>query len=79
MAADVIPRVERSVGVAFRTPPAFAVRTRDQVQQYLVGRLDAEYPPAMMRRIALAYRLFGVIPDTLDFRALLLARPTPRR
>jgi hypothetical protein len=73
VAADVIPRVERSVGVAFRNPPAFAVRTRDQVQQYLVGRLDAEYPPAMMRRIALAYRLFGVIPDTLDFRALLLA------
>jgi hypothetical protein len=72
LAAEVIPRVERSVGLRFRTPPAFAVRTRDQVRQYLIDRLDTEYPPATMRDIALAYRLFGVIPDTLDFRALLL-------
>jgi hypothetical protein len=73
LAADVIPRVERSVGVAFRTPPAFAVRTREQVRQYLIDRLDAEYPDSAMQHIALAYRLFGVIPDTLDFRDLLLA------
>lgn len=72
LAADVIPAVERSVGVAFRVPPAFAVRTRDQVRQYLIARLDAEYPPEQMAHIALSYRLFGVIPDTLDFRALLL-------
>jgi hypothetical protein len=72
LAADVIPRVERSVGLVFRVPPAFAVRTRAQVEQYLIARLDAEYPPEQMGHIALAYRLFGVIPDTLDFRALLL-------
>jgi len=72
LAHDVIPRVERSVGIAFRVPPTFAVRTRDQVRQYLIARLDAEYPSEQMANIALSYRLFGVIPDTLDFRALLL-------
>lgn len=73
LAGEVIPRVERSVGISFRTPPTFAVRSRDQVRQYVVARLDEEYPPAAMQSIAVAYRLFGVIPDTLDLRELLLA------
>lgn len=73
LAADVIPRVERSVGLAFREAPTLAVRSREAVERYLVGRLDEEYPPQRMEDIATAYRLFGLIPDTLDLRATLLA------
>ncbi len=70
---DVVPRVEEAVGLRFRTPPVVAVRTREQVHAYLVRRLDEEYPPALMADIAVAYRLFHMVPDTLDLRALLLA------
>ncbi|MDH3496750.1 MAG: hypothetical protein OER21_08315 [Gemmatimonadota bacterium] len=70
---DVMPRVEEAVGLRFLTPPVVAVRTRDQVHAYLVRRLDEEYPPALMADIAVAYRLFHLVPDTLDLRALLLA------
>jgi hypothetical protein len=73
IAADVIPRVETAVGLAFRQPPAFAVRSRAEVEQYLVRRLDEEYPAARLEHVAAAYRRFGLIPDTLDLRALLLA------
>jgi hypothetical protein len=73
LAADVIPRVERSVGLAFRAPPATAVRDRAAVERYLIGRLDEEFPPERMERVQTAYALFGLIPDTLDLRALLLA------
>jgi len=73
LAADVIPRVEQSVGLEFKQAPALAVRDRAAVERYLVGRLDEEYPPERMERVATAYRLFGLIPDTLDLRAVLLA------
>ncbi|MDH4351315.1 MAG: hypothetical protein OEW56_09230, partial [Gemmatimonadota bacterium] len=72
-AADVIPRVEQTVGLSFREPPAIAVRDRAAVERYLIGRLDEEYPAETMADIATAYRLFGLIPDTLDLRAVLLA------
>ena len=72
LAEDVIPRIERTVGLTFRTPPALAVRDRAAVERYLIGRLDTEYPPERMANVATAYRLFGLIPDTLDLRAMLL-------
>jgi hypothetical protein len=72
LADDVIPRIERTVGLEFREPPNLAVRDRAAVERYLIGRLDAEYPPERMAAVATAYRLFGLIPDTLDLRALLL-------
>jgi hypothetical protein len=72
LADDVIPRIERTVGLDFREPPALAVRDRAAVGRYLIGRLDAEYPPERMANVATAYRLFGLIPDTLDLRAMLL-------
>ena len=48
------------------------MRTRDQVRAYLIAKLDEELPPARMRGIETAYRLFGLLPDTLKLRDLLL-------
>lgn len=73
LAEDVIPRVERTVGLAFKEAPVIAVRGRAAVERYLIGRLDEEFPAERMEAVATAYRLFGLIPDTLDLRALLLA------
>jgi hypothetical protein len=73
IADDVIPRVEASARLTFRTPPNFGVRTRDEVERYLRRRIDEEYPAERMEHVTAAYRRFGVIPDTLDVRALLLA------
>jgi hypothetical protein len=64
--------VERAAGLRFKTPPRSAMRSRQQVRTYLLGKLDDELPPARMRGMEAAYRLFGMLPDTLSLRALLL-------
>lgn len=64
--------VERAAGLTFRTPPRSALRTRDQVRAYLIAKLDEELPPARMAGLETAYRLFGLLPDTVALRRLLL-------
>jgi hypothetical protein len=64
--------VERAAGLTFKTPPRSALRSREQVRAYLIGKLDEELPPERMRGLETAYRLFGLLPDTLELRKLLL-------
>jgi len=64
--------VERAAGLKFRTPPRSALRSPAQVRAYLLAKLDEELPPARMRGLETSYRLFGMLPDTLDLRRLLL-------
>lgn len=64
--------VERAAGLTFRTPPRSALRSREQVRAYLVAKLDEELPPARMAGLETAYRLFGLLPDTVALRKLLL-------
>jgi hypothetical protein len=67
------PAVEREVGRAFRQPPRSAMRTRDQVRDYLVRKLREDLPPERLVGIQGAYRLFGLLPDSLELEPLLLA------
>jgi hypothetical protein len=70
---ELVPAVERAVGLKFRSPPTVASRSREQVRSYLQRKLDADLPPEELAGVTVAYRLFGLIPDTLDLRSLLLA------
>ncbi len=69
---SLTPAVERATSLAFRSPPRSALRSREQVRGYLVRKLDEELPPARLQGIETAYRLFGLLPDTLGLRSLLL-------
>lgn len=73
MAREVEPKVEKAVGLDFKRQPAIALRSRAQVRSYLRAKLDHDFPPKVLDRVAEAYRLFHMIPDTLNLRALLLA------
>lgn len=64
--------VERATKLKFRTPPRSALRSREQVRRYLLAKLDQELPAERMRGLETAYRLFGLLPDTLELRGLLL-------
>ena len=64
--------VERAVGLVFTAPPRSAMRTKEQVRGYLIRKLDEELPPDRLRGLETTYRLFGLFPDTLQLRALLL-------
>jgi hypothetical protein len=64
--------VQRATGLRFRSPPRYALRTREQVRDYLIRKLDEELPTPRMRGLETAYRMFGLLPDSLQLRALLL-------
>ena len=73
IARQVIPRVEHAVGLKFRHQPTIAIRTSKQVHAYLSAKLDQDEPPEVLNQISVAYRLLGLIPDTLNIRSLLVA------
>lgn len=64
--------VEQATGLRFTSPPRSAMRSREQVHQYIVHKLDEELPPRRLRGLETTYRLFGLLPDTLELRPLLL-------
>jgi hypothetical protein len=64
--------VERATGLQFKSSPRSAMRSRRQVRAYLVRKLDEELPPSKLRGMETAYRLFGLLPDSLQLRSLLL-------
>ncbi|HEU5170243.1 MAG TPA: hypothetical protein VFU46_06885 [Gemmatimonadales bacterium] len=72
MVDSLKPAVERAAGLPFRSTPRSAMRSRAQVRQYLIRKLRDELPPARLAGIQSAYRLFGLLPDTLELESLLL-------
>jgi hypothetical protein len=48
------------------------MRSRDQVRAYLIRKLDEELPPKRLHGLETTYRLFGLLPDTLQLRPLLV-------
>jgi hypothetical protein len=70
---ELTPEVERAVGLPFKEPPRVELRSREQVAAYMARKLDDELPPEKLEGMGAAYRLFGLLPDTLDLRQLLLS------
>ncbi|MCU0618626.1 MAG: hypothetical protein MUF40_01760 [Gemmatimonadaceae bacterium] len=68
-----MPRVEKLAGLTFKRPPAVAAPTPAQVQTFLRRTLDEPRLKADLEAKARVYKRLGVIPDTLDVRAMLLA------
>ncbi len=66
------PVVERTVGRDYRRPPRLALRSQAQVRTYIAAKLAEQLPPERLRGIQAAYRLFGLVPDSLDLGGLLL-------
>ena len=49
-----------------------AIRSRQQVRAYLIRKLDEQLPPPNLKGLETTYKLFGLLPDTLQLRALLV-------
>jgi hypothetical protein len=67
------PSVEETVGLPFKAPPRYAVRSRAEVAAYLASKLNEELPPERLTAMHDVYRLLGQVPDTLDIGRLLTA------
>lgn len=67
--------LEEIEGYSYLEAEAVPVARRassETLRAYLLERLEAEYPGESLARVELAYRTFGLIPDTLDLRAFLV-------
>jgi len=69
---QMIPAVERATRLRFRQRPVVLRRSRAQVRDYVIHKFDDDLPPAELEGAQAAYRLFGLIPDSLDLRRTMV-------
>jgi hypothetical protein len=69
---QMMPAVERAMGLRFRQHPVVLRRSRVQVRDYVIHKFDDDLPPAELAGAQAAYRLFGLIPDSMDLRRSLI-------
>src|SRR2546428_12308851 len=61
---QMVPAVERETGLTFKRPPGVQRRTRAQVRDYEIHKLDSDPPPAETAGDQAAYPLVWLFPDT---------------
>lgn len=66
------PSVEAATGLRFTEPLTSAVVSKAAVRDYLAGQLERELPARRREGLLGAYRLLGLLPDSLDLEALIL-------
>jgi hypothetical protein len=71
--AEAIPRIEEGTGLKFKHPPKIEVRTKEQVREFLLKKFNEDTPADELKGEETAYKLFGLLPDSLDLRKFLLA------
>ncbi len=69
---SLVPGLERLSGLERRQPLRMAMQTREAARAFIERQLDKEMPPARIDALHASYAAFGLMPDTLDLRALLL-------
>jgi hypothetical protein len=72
MVDSLMPGVAEITGMAFKETPRSAMRSREEVREFLLNKLAEELPPERLEGIGDAYRLLGLLPDTLDLSALFV-------
>jgi hypothetical protein len=71
--AKAIPLVENATGLKFTSTPKLELRTRDELRAFLETKFDEDQPALELAGQEQAYRLFGLLPDTLQLRPFLLS------
>lgn len=66
--AEYIPQVEKALGRKFKTPPKLEIRTKDQVREFLLRHLRDSIPQRELAGQTAAFKVLGLIPDTLDLQ-----------
>ena len=72
IAGEAIPGIEKATGLTFKSAPKIEARSRDDVRSFLERRFREDLPDEEIAGTQSAYRLLGLIPDTLDLRAFML-------
>ena len=71
--ARAIPLVEKATGLTFKALPRVQARSRDELRAFLESKFDEDQPALQLASEERAYKLFGLLPDTLKLRPFLLS------
>jgi hypothetical protein len=69
---DAVPKIEQAVGLKFKRPPKVETRTKEQVRTFLLKEFTDSTQMRELRGEELAYKRFGLLPDTLQLQKLLI-------
>lgn len=70
-AVTLAPEIEHATGMKFVSPARVEVRTHEQVRAFVERELQDSLARADVVGMEAAYKRLGMIPDSLDLRALL--------
>jgi hypothetical protein len=72
MVDSLLPSIAEASGLEVRRPVQFAVQDSAAARAFMERQLDEELGPEELDGMLRAYRGFGLLPDTLDLRSLML-------
>lgn len=72
LVVSLMPAVAEATGLQFKETPRAAIRSKEEVRSFLLAKLAAELPQDRIDGVVSAYRLLGLIPDTLDIASLFV-------
>lgn len=70
--SEAVPRIEKAVGLTFKTPPKVERRSKEDVRNFLMAKFNESMPAAEIAGIERTYRRFGLISDSLQLRPFML-------
>jgi hypothetical protein len=73
LAHELLPGILDRSGLELREPVRLARRSREELQAYLLGKMDEELPPDRARDLVAAYSMLGLVEADVDLRQLLLS------
>jgi hypothetical protein len=69
---EAMPQIEQTTGLKFKSQPKLERRSRAQVREFLLAKFNESTPAEQLKSEETAYKLFGLIPDTLNLRTFLI-------
>src|SRR5262245_17320657 len=70
--SEAVPKIEKAVGLTFKTPPKVERRSKEEVRNFLTQKFNESMPAAEISGIERTYRRFGLIADSLRLRPFML-------
>jgi hypothetical protein len=70
--AEAIPRIEASTGLKFKQPPKVEARSKEEVRAFLLRKFDEQTPAQVIAGEEAAYKLLGMLPDSMNLRDFLM-------
>ncbi|HCU11434.1 MAG TPA: hypothetical protein DGB72_04825 [Gemmatimonadetes bacterium] len=68
---EAIPMIEKAVGLKYKTPPKVETRSKEQVREFVTKQFTDSSAAHDIAGQEAAYKLFGMIPDSLKLQAFL--------